>query len=91
MSELENRVNEILKQLIDWCRFNKLVLNLIKCEYMLLTNKHVVHQPNIHLNGELLKRAYSFKYLGLYLDDKVKFNAHVDFKIATFAILWNNF
>ena len=56
LSELENRVNEILEQLIDWCRFNKLALNPSKCEYMLLTNKHVVHQPNIHLNGELLKK-----------------------------------
>ena len=46
---------------------------------MLLTNKHVVHQPNIHLNGEVLKRAHIFKYLGIYLDDKVKFNAHIDY------------
>ena len=45
---------------------------------MLLSSKHVEHQPNIHLNGELLKRAYSFKYLGIHLD-KVKFNAHVDY------------
>ena len=65
-----------MEKLIDWCRFNKLALNSSKCEYMLLTNKHVVHQPNTHL---LLKRAHSFKYLRIYLDDKVKFNAHVDY------------
>ena len=47
---------------------------------MLLISEHVVvHKPNIHLNGELLKRAHSFKYLGIYLYDKVKFNAHVDY------------
>ena len=76
-----------MEKLIDWCRFNKLALNPSKCEYMLLTNKHVVHQPNIHLNGELLKRAHIFKYLGIYLDDKVKFNDHVDYLKSPFNIL----
>ena len=28
LSELENRINEILEQLIDWCRFNKLSVNI---------------------------------------------------------------
>ena len=50
-------LNELFEKLIDWCRFNKLALNPIKCEHMLLSNKHVVHQPNIHLNGDLMKKS----------------------------------
>ena len=49
LSVLESNVNSFLVQFLDWCRFNKMALNPNKCEYMLLTNKCVAHEPNILL------------------------------------------
>ena len=45
---------------------------------MLFTNKHILNEPNIKLGGQVLSRVNSFKYLGIYVDDKLKFNHHVD-------------
>ena len=71
-------VNFILEKLVDWCHFNKMALNPTKCEFMLLTNKHILSEPIIKLRGQVLNRVNSFKYLGIYVDDKFKFNHHVD-------------
>ena len=52
LSVLESHVNRVLVKFLDWCRFNKMALNPNKCEYMLLTNKCVAHEPSILLGGE---------------------------------------
>ena len=58
---LERSVNSILARLLDWCRFNKMFLNPSKCEFMLITNKHVHIEPNIILGSTILARASNFK------------------------------
>ena len=46
---------------------------------MLITNKHVHIEPNIILGSTTLARASNFKYLGIHLDDKQKYNLHLDY------------
>ena len=67
---------------LDWCRFNKMVLNPHKCEYMLLTNKCVAYEPSILLgggggSGEPIARTST--YLGTMLDEKLKFNTQIEY------------
>ena len=45
---------------------------------MLLTNKSVAHEPSILLGGEPIARIGNFKYLGIMLDDKLKFNTQIE-------------
>ena len=45
---------------------------------MLFTNKKVVIDPVIEMNGNLISRASEFKYLGIYLDDKLKYQKQID-------------
>ena len=55
LAELVNNVNFMLEKLVNWCRFNKMALNPTKCEFMLLTNKHILNKPIIKLSGQFLK------------------------------------
>ena len=79
LSVLDSHVNSVLAKFLDWCRFNKMALNPNKCEYMLLTNKCVAHEPSILLGGEPITGTGNFKYLGIMLDDKLKFNTQIEY------------
>ena len=59
-------------------KYNKLCLNATKCNYMLITNKRVEADPSIFIDGVRLERATKFKYLGIVLDEKLKFHGHID-------------
>ena len=78
MEALTALVNERLKLVFEWCSFNKLSLNASKCKYMLFTNKKIDSDPIILLDSLPIERVNEFKYLGVHLDDKLKFNKHVD-------------
>ena len=76
---LVDHVNEKLKIIYDWCNFNKMLMNPDKCEYMLFTNRKVVDDPHIYIGNSRVKRVNSVKYLGVHIDDGLKFNTHIDY------------
>ena len=78
LNTLVSRVNERLSRVYDWCVHNKLSLNLSKCNYMLVTPKKITEDPVIVLGGERILRARSVKYLGVYLDDSLKFQDQIN-------------
>ena len=79
IDNLTNRVNDRLSTVFDWCCYNKLSLNPSKCSYMLFTNRNVENDPKIELDGKKLDRAVEFKYLGIFLDDKLKYQKHIEY------------
>ena len=79
ISLLTKQVNERLKVIFDWCTFNKLSLNASKCKYMLFTNKTIETDPVILLNQLPIERVTEYKYLGVYMDDKLKYERHIDY------------
>ena len=76
---LTEHVNHRLEVIADWCRFNKLSLNPDKCSYMLMTNKNILSDPVITLGGCLVSRVSECKYLGINMDDKLKYHSHIKF------------
>ena len=74
LSSLTDQVNERLAVVFDWCCYNKLSLNPSKCSYMLFANKIVIDDPVICLDSNHINRAKEFKYLGIYLDDGLKYH-----------------
>ena len=77
LSSLEQHVNTLLSGILDWCRFNKLSINPSKSEYIIVTNKTLEFEPRIVLGNDIICRRNSVKYLGLHIDDKLKFPDHV--------------
>jgi len=88
LTELVKYVNTKLGELLDWCNYNKLVLNPVKSEFMLLTNKKIEAAPVVHLGGNPITMVKTVKYLGMYLDSKLKYDnqiANVKTKLARYA------
>ena len=81
---LTEHVNCKLSQLLDWCRFNKMIINPDKSHYILVTNKCVPSDPIIKLGQENIQRVGSCKYLGMFIDEKLKYHdllAHMKSKL----------
>ena len=78
LGDLTEKVNERLKTIFHWCCYNKLSLNPSKCSYMLFTNKNVPFDPIIKINDNPITRSRVFKYLGVYVDDKLKYQKQID-------------
>ena len=79
-AKLQCRVNTELNKIDIWLRRNKVSLNFSKTSYMLI-NKQPYSSCNFDISLSLrsftLKRERTVKYLGLYIDDCLKWSSHV--------------
>ena len=61
---------------MDWCNYNKLALNCDKTKLMIFTNKKLYIPPLI-VNDHEISKVDSYKYLGLHIDNKLKYKSHI--------------
>ena len=62
-----------------WSIANKLSINTDKTCFMIFTNRQKPEIiPPIHLNNATIKQENSVRFLGVILDNKLKFNLHID-------------
>ena len=73
---LMQTANENLSKLNDWLTVNKLSLNLNKICYSVYCNDKI-NDFKIALNGVEIKRVKSCKYLGIIIDDELKFMTYI--------------
>ena len=76
-SLLQKEVNDELDKIFIWLASNKLTLNMKKSKYMLVTNNHIP-EFCLRINHSLLERCKSYKYLGVVLDEKLNWDAHIN-------------
>lgn len=73
-------VNEDLSRLFGVICQNELKLNVDKTKVMIITNKQIDRENvNIYINGCKLKIESEMKYLGVMIDDKLKFDKNADY------------
>ena len=70
---LEYKVNFQLQLVDEWLRKNKFTLNLSKTTYLLFNKQ--LHVPII--NQKKISKSDSVKYLGVWIDDKLNWSAHI--------------
>ena len=75
---LVQTVNQKLSVVQDWCNSNMVSINPSKSEYMLVTGRFVEQQPQIRIGDNIVKCSNSFKYLGVHIDVKQKFQNQID-------------
>jgi Reverse transcriptase (RNA-dependent DNA polymerase) len=73
-------INEDLCTLSDWLNINKLKLNVQKTKCMVITFKKnlLKNQHKVKIDGEELEYVDNIKYLGILIDDRLKFNKNVE-------------
>jgi hypothetical protein len=67
-------LNEKMKKLIEWCKFNRLCLNPDKTKFMIMSPLSIPYEPSLKVNSITVERVHCFKYLGVFFDDKLKFH-----------------
>ena len=79
LPELVKYANERLKLIHQWCCHNRLSLNPSKCKAMIFTNKKYDPQttPPIMLGNNVLEMVSNFNYLGVKVDNKLKYDDHI--------------
>ena len=75
---LENKVNTELVKINNWMNINKLTINYSKSNYIIFTNKNNSFKFNIGINGIALDQITKTKYLGVIINEKLKWNDHID-------------
>ena len=70
-------MNSELEKVYSWFIINKLVLNVQKTHFMIFGNKNV-NINTLRINNEVIKRSKSVKFLGVYIDEEMKWKSHVN-------------
>ena len=71
----ETAYREEVRALGVWCQENNLTLNVNKTKEMIIDLRE---QPPIYIDGTVVERVESFKFLGLHITDKLKWSTHTD-------------
>ena len=70
-----------LSNTVQWLRANKWILNVNKTIYMIFGNRNKpngIDNMDLKAEGEIIERVQCFKYLGMWLDDCLSFDQHID-------------
>jgi hypothetical protein len=81
------QINEDLQKLLQYCQGNKLKVHLEKFQCMLITTSKrrqqqlLTSHPNsvITVNGTPLQYQETMKYLGVKIDNILKFDSHIEY------------
>ena len=82
VEELQNVINTELKGLNDWLTTNKLSLNIVTTEFMVVGSRQRIKTLNneidIEINGHMVNQVSSVKSLGVHLDNHLMWSEHTD-------------
>ena len=77
IEEAANKANTILNKYVNYFNMNKLTLNETKTKYMVFTqSKNSSNVPVVTINNSALERVKSIKFLGVILNDKLRWDEH---------------
>ena len=80
--DAEVAINHDLANIKKWLAANKLSLNLVKTEYLLIGSRHNInnlfHVAKVHVGDIPIKRVKETKALGVYIDEFLSWNKHIE-------------
>jgi ribonuclease HI len=79
IEEIEKKANKLLNDIYIWAKKVKLEVNTSKSAALLITRNKKFNSPKIVMNGEEIKLQDNIKYLGVCIDQKLKWNKHIDY------------
>ena len=77
---LEKEVNVELRKIYIWLTSNKLTLNISKSKFMIFSNQRKNRRDiKVKFNNKNLEQCCTYKYLGIVIDDKLDWRAHIEY------------
>ena len=77
LPELQNKLNSLLSMVTRWFYANRLSLNVSKTYYQIFSRKRI-DGLNVKLNDTDIARKESVRYLGLIVDENLKWQNHIN-------------
>ena len=78
LEKLNKAANNEAKIIDEWLTSNKLTLNTSKTSFMLYSSKKMsIDKFSLNIRGERINRTHVAKYIGLLIDEKLKFDSHI--------------
>ena len=76
---LYDLMNDVLIKISTWCRYNGLKVNSEKTKYLFFSSSRVELDDHLklYLDGNDIERVKCFKYLGMHIDDSLKFHEQI--------------
>ena len=74
---ITTKIENILLKTDNYLKENQLTLNADKTELLYFSTRDEL-EPKVTFNGNLIKSAESCHYLGIQLDSKLTFEAHIN-------------
>ena len=82
VKELEETLNKVMENIGLWLRANRLSANTTKTEFMIIASNYrlnqLLHEPQIKLNQQIIKRVKKAKLLGVTVDEKLSWADHIN-------------
>ena len=76
---LNKRVNDELVNIDNWLKSNKLTPNYTTTKFMVISHeKNAKSNFEVMINKVLISNCNSYKYLGIILDDDLKWKTHFE-------------
>ena len=81
INDTEYLAEVVCNAVTSWGIRNHLKFNTAKTQAMLVFKHHNNQQISFRLNGQIIRTKDCLKYLGIIIDNKLNFNAHITKKI----------
>ena len=77
LRDLKLKILSVLQLVTKWFCSNRLSLNASKTFYQIFS-RQFVQNLNININNQVIARKESVKYLGVLIDENLKWQSHID-------------
>ncbi len=82
LNEVLFKINEDLSKIESWLKGNKVSLNVVKTQSMVIGSNHLLNKVastvDFEISNESIDQVNSTKYLGVQIDDKLSWKNKVD-------------
>ena len=77
--DLVTTLNNELCKIVEWLNVNKLSINISKSQYMIFqsSKKNFITKENLFINGTMIRKVESTKFLGVIIDSKLSWSEHI--------------
>ena len=78
-ADLVTTLNNELCKIVKWLNVNKISINISKSQYMIFqsSKKKSITKENLFINGNMIRKVESTKFLGVIIDSKLSWSEHI--------------